>query len=92
MLEIMVYAPMFSELKPLVTSFCRNYHDQFTKGKADLMKKDGYRLRLEAARLACVHLQKAARERGDIEGAKRYTEETKKYIDERLKISKRKRW
>ncbi|UCG57377.1 MAG: hypothetical protein JSU70_21230 [Phycisphaerales bacterium] len=92
MLEIILVAPMISELKPLVRSFCKNYYERFSKEMNDLMKQDGYRLRLEAARLACVHLQKVAQEQRDTKLAAYYAAERNKLLAERVKMSQEKRW
>jgi len=92
MLEIMVNAARFTELVPQVNSFCKNYIDSFTKNKEVYTRQDGYRLRLDAARLACVHLERVARAQADAKLAESYTARIREYEAEREKISDEQRW
>ncbi|MCK4293610.1 MAG: hypothetical protein KAY65_10470 [Planctomycetes bacterium] len=61
MLEAILIAARSPELIPLVTEFCSGWVADFTDNKQTYLARDGYRLRLEATRLATVHLQKIAR-------------------------------
>ncbi len=92
MLEIMVNAARFTELVPQVNSFCKSYFDSFTKDEGVYARQDGYRLRLDAARLACVHLERVARAQGDAKLAESYAARIREYETERGKISDEQRW
>jgi hypothetical protein len=92
MLELIVSAARFAELVPLVTRFCREYQDRFAKNKDTYIRQDGYRLRLEAARLACVHLQKVTRQQGNVKLAQSYGDMMRVYERERFRLSQEKRW
>jgi len=92
MLEIMVSAARFAELVPQVTDFCRSYAEGFTKNKQVYAGQHGYRLKLEAARLACIHLQKVAGAQGNAKLAESYLAKIREYERERDRISDQKRW
>jgi hypothetical protein len=92
MLEIMVNAARFTELTAQVDSFCKNYFDSFTKNSQVYTRQDGYRLRLDAARLACVHLERVARAQGNAKLAESYAVRIREYETERGKISDEQRW
>ncbi len=92
MLEIMVNAARFTDLAPQVSSFCRSYVDSFPKNKQVYARQDGYRLRLDAARLACVHLERVARAQANAKLAESYAARIREYEAEREKISDEQRW
>jgi len=92
MLEIILVAARFAELKPDITAFCKGYFDEFRDNRSDWAKRHGYRLRSEAARLACLYLQKVAEDQRDRELVSFYAAERKKLLNERLRISEEKRW
>jgi len=79
-------------LKPDITAFCKGYFDEFRDNRSDWAKRHGYRLRSEAARLACLYLQKVAEDQRDRELVSFYAAERKKLLNERLRISEEKRW
>ncbi len=89
MLEIVLACTRFSELKPAVTNFCKNHFDNFEKNKETYTRQNGYRIRIEAARLACVHLAQAAREQNNTKLANFYTAKVVEYANERNKSHKR---
>ena len=60
MIEIVIVAARFAELKPRIDDFCRKVVDDFVKNRDLYTKQDGYRLRIEAVRLACMHLERVA--------------------------------
>jgi len=88
MLEIILADARFPQLRPHVTNFCKNYFDSFAKNKDSLTKQHGYRLRLEAARLACIHLEKVTREQKDTKLANFYAAKAIEYLDERNRTYK----
>ena len=92
MVEILTVATRFAELKPQVTEFCKKYFDDFRKNKDDWAKQDGYHHRVEAARLASIHLQNVAQAQKNTKDAKFYAAERKKCVNERNRTAGRKRW
>ncbi len=92
MMEIILVAARFEELKPRIEAFCKNYVDSFTKHKNDWAKKPGYRHRVEAARLACVYLHKLARAQNNVKLVNFYSAQIEKCVDERTELFKNARW
>jgi len=92
MLEFMLVASRYPELTGQITKVLTNWTDRFAKEQDEYRARDGYRLRLEATRLACVHLQKTAIARKDTKLAKSYSDRMKKYELERNELSRTKRW
>jgi len=89
MMEIILLATRFVELRPLIDEFCKNYFDSFEKNKDDYANQNGYRLKVQAAHLAGIHLEKVAREQKDTKLANFYDEKTKEFASERDKMFKR---
>jgi len=89
MLEIILVATRFAHLRPLVDDFCKKYSDSFAKEKDIYAKDNGYRLKIEAARLAVIHLEQAARAQNDRELANVYIGVAGAYADERDTLYKR---
>jgi hypothetical protein len=92
MLEIMAFGAKYLDLKPEVDKLCEGYMEEFTQNKDLWARQDGYRLRIEAARLACFHLKTLARANGNTEVADRYGVEENEYLDELGWLSASKRW
>ena len=92
MLEIILVAARTQELIPQITEFCKDWIDDFEKNKDKYRAQNGYRLKLEAARLACVHLEKAAQAQKDAKFADTYVARMRDYTKERDGISDTKRW
>jgi hypothetical protein len=92
MLEIMGFGAKYLDLKPEVDKFCEAYMEEFTQNKDLWAGQDGYRLRIEAARLACFHLKTLARANGNTEVADRYGVKENEYLDELGWLSASKRW
>jgi len=92
MLEIIILAARNRELIPQITKICTEWVDNFNKNQKALANQHGYRLKLEATRLACVHLEKMARQRKDTKGAAKYLAQMREYVRERNRISQSKRW
>jgi len=92
MLEIIVTAARDPELRPDITEVCKSWLDKFTKNQQSYSKQNGYRFRIESARLACVHLQKIARARKNTKLAADYAAQIEKFVEERNEITRTKRW
>ena len=89
MLEIILAGTRFPELESNATDFCKNYIDTFIENEETYTKQNGYRIRTEAARLACIHLAENAREQNDTKLAGFYTAKAIEYANERNKSYKR---
>jgi len=92
MLEIILVAAMFAELRPDINKFCEGYIDEFAENKDSWPEQDGYRHRVEAARLACLHLENVARAQKDIKLAEFYADARRRCVDERVMLAKERRW
>jgi len=92
MLEFMLVASRYPELTGQITKVLTNWTDKFAKEQDEYRARDGYRLRLEATRLACVHLERTAIARKDTNLAKSYNDRMREYILERNELSRTKRW
>jgi hypothetical protein len=92
MLEIMAYGVKYLELKPQVDKVCEAYMQEFTQNKDRWAQQDGYRLRVEAARLACYHLKTVARAQKSAEVANLYAVREDECLDELVRMSESKRW
>jgi hypothetical protein len=92
-LELLLIAAQFPELRPQVDQFCARYTTDFEDNKEDKYAgKDGYNLRLEAARLCLLRIEQVAKARNDTEAAEGCVRRMTRYIRERNAISDRKRW
>ena len=92
MVEIMYVATRFADLKPHITDFCKDYFDDFKKNQNLYAKQHGYRHKIEAARLACIHLQKIEQQKKNAKLVAFYDAEIRRFINLRNKIGKEKRW
>jgi len=92
MREIILVASRLAELKPHVKKFCEDYVEKFKENKADWAEQDGYRNRVEAARLACFYLESVARTQKDTRLADSYAAQQKEHLGELLRVSQVKRW
>jgi hypothetical protein len=92
MLEFMLVAARSSELTSQITKVLADWVNEFATDQDKYRRQDGYRLRLEAARLACIHLERTATARKDNELAKSYNTRMKEYSHERNELSRTKRW
>jgi len=92
MREIIFVASRFAGIKPDVNKFCENYVREFTENEADWAELDGYRDRVEAARLACFYLGEVARTEGNTKLANFYAAQEKKCLLELLRLAQSKRW
>jgi hypothetical protein len=92
MLDLLLIAGRYKELQPQVDALCTEYTKDFEENKATYATQDGYNLKLEAARLALVRLEQAAKLRGDAKQADAYRNQWTQYERERNLISLTKRW
>ena len=92
MAEIIVRGARYPEFASDVYTFCKNFVDEFEQEKKVWTKKHGHRERLNAARLACVHLEKASREPKDVELREFYSQKKNEYIAELKDIVKTRKW
>jgi hypothetical protein len=91
MIEILM-AAQFSELRPRVDAFCAGYAETFEKNKAAYARQDGYNLRLEAARLALIRLERLAQANGDRQLEASHRLQRQRYGNERDHIFVTKKW
>jgi hypothetical protein len=87
MIEILFIATRILELKSQVDDFCKEVVDDFAKNKNLYAKQHGYRLRVEAIRLACLHLEQVAPAEKNFYTAQRVNCEV-----ERIRLSDKQRW
>jgi len=92
MLDLLLIASQYDELRPQVDVFVGNYAKSFEEKREQYEGHDGYNLRLEAARLALFRLEQLAKARGQTERAQACADRMDRYIAERNWISDRKRW
>jgi len=83
MLEIVQAAAHYSGLGGEVRRFCEAFFQDFKDKRSEYAKQDGYRARLESARLACAYLQNVALAQNDDKAAQMYTDKVREYADER---------
>jgi hypothetical protein len=92
MLDLLLIAAQFAELRPRVDEICVEYTTHFEANKSSYAGHHGYNLRLEAARLAMVRLKQLADAQGNREASETYARQMQQYLAERDSISNRKRW
>jgi hypothetical protein len=92
MLQMITRAARSPDLAPDIEKFCASWVDEFEKNTEKYAARDGYRLRLEAARLACVHLENLARSRKNTQLADAYRKKRTDYRGQRGSMSLTKRW
>jgi len=92
MLEMIQIAARRKGLTGHVADFCDKWVDNFAKNQKQYIAQDGYRLKLEATRLACVHLRSAAVARNNTKLANSYLARINQYAKERERLSLTKRW
>ena len=92
MQEIMLVAPSFAEIKPDVNKFCEDYVKKFIENGADWAEQDGYRDRVEAARLASFYLANVARTQRNTKLENFYNAQVTKCLSELLRVAQVKRW
>lgn len=92
MLETMLIAAQFPELDRRIDDVCREYVRDFEQSKDKYRDTDGCNLRLEAAELALVRLEREARVKGDMKLAKALSAQMDLYKTQQSNILQAKRW
>jgi len=92
MLEIILVAARFVELREDVKKFCEDYIKRFTENEAKWANENGYRDRLEAGRLAGFYLESVAETQNNTELVNFYRALQSKYVSELIRVSQDKRW
>ncbi|MCH8218170.1 MAG: hypothetical protein IH892_15540 [Planctomycetes bacterium] len=91
-IEVLGLAAQFTPLHTEVTTFCQQIVDDFDAQKDVFIKQDGYRGRLEAARMSCGFLARLAKQRKNTVEAAKYTQRAKEISVERDWQGARTRW
>ncbi|MBN2182442.1 MAG: hypothetical protein JW715_11060, partial [Sedimentisphaerales bacterium] len=92
MLEIILRAARFNELIPEVDQFCDDYVKRFIAEKNNWPKQDGYRNRIEAARLACYRMEQINRSKGNSELTEFYAAQYEECVDQLIRITRSMKW
>ena len=90
MLEIMVNAASYPELRDDVKNFCESFVNSFEENKVNWLRQDGFRLKVEAARFASIYLGQVSS--GNKELADFYISVREECLGELEKINEEKRW
>ena len=90
MLEIMVNAANYTELRDDIKNFCEGFVNRFEENKAKWSKLDGFRLNVDSARLASIYLERLSRGNRDLESF--YANVQSECLGELKKINEEKRW
>jgi hypothetical protein len=91
-IEMLLIAGRYAELVTRIDQVCTQYAEDFAKNRKTYAQKDGYNLRLEAARLTLLRLDQVARARGDNAMAQTYRNQSEQYERERDQLGEDKRW
>jgi len=92
MLEIILLASNFAELWPDIIEYCDEYIRMYNENKDSWSKEDGFRQKIEAARLASFHLEQVARSRGDMEQAKIHAAQYYDCVNQLVSITRGMKW
>ena len=92
MLEIILVASRFADLRPQVQTFCEDYLKRFRENESKWAEEDGYRNRVEAGRLASYYLESVARLQKNTELVDFYVTQQNRYVGELIRIAQIKRW
>jgi hypothetical protein len=92
MLEIILVAARFAEIRDDVKKFCEGYIKSFTDNEGKWSNEDGYRNRLEAGRLAAYYLESIARAQNNTKLVTEYVSLQSRYVHELISVSRTKRW
>jgi hypothetical protein len=90
--DIHIMGTKFEELSPAVNEFCSDYFDEYTENEAKWLKQDGYRRKIEAVQIACLHLGERAQAQKNAKLVSFYVDKEHEYVEELLRISQDKRW
>lgn len=91
-LQIMLVAAQSADLTAPITKLLTDWTNTFVEKQIEFRKQDGYRLKLEATRLACIHLERTAKAQKNTKLAQSYRDRMKEYATERNRLSRTKRW
>jgi hypothetical protein len=91
MLQIMLAVARFPDHRGPITEFLTEWTNKFAEKQDEFRRQDGYRLKLEATRIACYHLKRTAEARKDLKLAKSYEDRQIAYATERNQLSLTKR-
>ena len=92
MWEIIADASRYTDLMPDVLNYCKVYSDGFEKNKGDWIKTDGYRLKVESARLANYYLAQIEGANGNNDLRNSYNKRRDFCLSELRRIGIAKRW
>ncbi|MDT8301241.1 MAG: hypothetical protein RQ760_07120 [Sedimentisphaerales bacterium] len=92
MMEIILVAARFAEIRPHVQKFCEDYIKRFAENEAKWANEDGYRDRVEAGRLAGYYLESVAQAEKKTELVNLYRALQQQYVNELIRVSLIKRW
>jgi hypothetical protein len=92
MMEIILVAARFAEIRPHVQKFCDDYIKRFAENEAKWANEDGYRDRIEAGRLAGYYLESVAQAEKKTELVNLYRALQQQYVSELIRVSLIKRW
>jgi len=91
-LDMILLGAAYVQIRPQVTKFCEAWYKDFCEKQDEYRKQNGYRLKVEAVRLACIHLQKIAEINGETATRDAYTAKIRELVRERNEMSTLKRW
>lgn len=92
MMEMVAKAARYINLLPQVRDFCKKYSDSFDENHEAWKKMDGYRLKVDAARLANYHLAYYEGAQGNKELQDTYTARRNFCLSELGRINESNRW
>ena len=83
--------PPDPKLSSAVNKFCSDYFNEFTENEAKWLKQDGYRRKIEAVQIACLHLRERAQAQKNTKLVSFYYGKENEYIEELVRITQDKR-
>jgi hypothetical protein len=92
LLDLILIAARYPELLGQVNQACESFATDFEKNKSKYFDHDGFNLRIEAARLCLVQLEKVARAQGNTSVARKYSDLMSQYVTVRNYVADTKRW
>ncbi|MBP8303047.1 MAG: hypothetical protein KBE04_02845 [Phycisphaerae bacterium] len=92
MLAIVSYASHIPDLRAQIKAFCEDLDRDFEAKRDAYRRQDGYRVRVESARMAADYLGRLAYEQRNSEAAQAYSRKVKDYRDDRDALNETKKW
>jgi hypothetical protein len=92
MLEVILLAASFSELQSDIDDFCADYVQRFEENKESWYHQDGYRKKVESARLAYFHLERKALMRRNTELGNTYSAKQDECVNQLVWITQNMKW